>query len=1783
MAKITVVPNGDGTSRYYDENRNQLTNEEAVAAASEPTPGIMSYLGGIASGVKNTVETGVQNVAANAPDFDPDKANADTLFGSYNAYSKVNPDQAAQMQKVADAFGLDPVSMVNTTQETQRAAQEAYQNQQAAPSSDFGTLLKQNPTTANYLSDAANMQKSHDDIPALQWIENIGKTMSNSYQLSGLEQQLGEFGQKLKGDARSVNDLTDDEREKMNDLLSRITAIRKESEVSPWSVAGVAGAISGMAPQAAEALQYIPAGMAAGVATGATTGAAVGPEGAAAGAAAGGVTGAALGFQTGFAKTFADKVSGMQYLTEQLKGVSQEKAAVGSDISGALTMALSLPVVSSWMKIPQIADKSGLLKNLGVTTVENSFIGAAMTAAELSGSKYAEDKMTSWSPEDLSNVAEGGIDMIPVSLALSTPGFAWAGLHQLGEVADSAKTTQRSPEATASLINNAVAGTPIDVVNIPAEAIANYVRDRALENPKEPKDILQTMGVSTDDLSTALATGDSVPVKLGDFEVLPKEVRDEFLPDAKVGEGPSAREMQALYEEASKARADEENAAPEEVLTPEEKTTQKTPQREEEANTGDLARDTGISDLDSYKQAVDEAKKDAPPEESPELTKEQADFLREKGDELKETVANEPLYQAEKMFDFNLQLFSAKDVKDLADKYRAGKLDVKQEAYFDSVAEKHGFSSGDELADAIQRNRLEDAEVTARLDAASRVFKNANGLDEVSKAAQAKATPELLRQSAMESAALKSAAAKQRIVQRAQKGYLSPQGQRGMQNFMAAQGKDALKYAVKSAREVAADRTRAGLEKQQEKFAKRVQELKDRYTGKMETMGEKNEQKLGYLQQKLDDVTSRLKEQTQISKDMQKIANTAMKDSADKRLARNGELRATEAKTYAKTAVASMPVSKATDYKAFLSLADKAKKAAETFYRKGDYDNATSWKDKEVTCRAMAVEAVSAYKQFTQHTRYLKSVQRIDPKTFGNQENFVQAANLLDRFGYSRADYKPTIKTENLSDWAARMQKETGTVLIDDWLYNESLRQALPDLTLNQVKSISDALKNIKTVSRQQTGLLQADARQTFVEARDSMIETLNERPEKFKPSSNRKSIANRFHNLVGELKTFDTLIGKLQGWKDDAALSDFWLSPRDKMADLESLDIRKLTDQYKKIWEPYTKRERYDMTNKKISIPELGLSTTRDKLLGVALNMGNKYNLDMVSKSKPLDLSEAKVWDEPTIRTVLQKYLSEKDWNAVQATWDMLDGMWPAIADHHRELTGFAPERVDAEPFRVTLADGSAKEIRGGYYPLKPDTRLSLMNAMDADADTALYMGSSPLFVSTKKGFLNARKGGNYAVSLDLNLMLTHMLDVTHDLHFRGLVSDYVRMSKSPEFQAAVFAHGGDAALQGFRGYIQTLAGNAYRDVGKSAFESALLWMRRNASNAAITFRLGVITQNISNALLYANAVKDFGQADAMGGLLRYGVFDLWPRTLLNWHGENKFKQDIYNRSAFMKDWDQRPEYTLWESSRDVFTLGPTSAMGKVAEFSQSLMHFSDELTALPMWKQAYSNVLKKGQTEEEAVHYADNLIRRVNGSGRAYDQSAFVRGDKTSQKIINSFMGFMNTELNRWMRESGIASQSIVNLPRFAAFVGSRLLLFTFMSNITAGHLPGDKDDPMKWYLANAASYPFQLVPIAKDIAPTIISSLSGVQTYGYRPPITFSGLQSLSDLGTSIEGYKKNTGKTTGANVAEKATKAAAYLSGYPDQLNAWFWNAYDYSQNGMRLQLGDIFSRRARAKR
>ncbi|MCP4372961.1 MAG: hypothetical protein GY797_33370 [Deltaproteobacteria bacterium] len=876
-----------------------------------------------------------------------------------------------------------------------------------------------------------------------------------------------------------------------------------------------------------------------------------------------------------------------------------------------------------------------------------------------------------------------------------------------------------------------------------------------------------------------------------------------------------------------------------------------------------------------------------------------------------------------------------------------------------------------------------------------------------------------------------------------------------------------------------------------------------------------------------------------------------------------------------------------------------AVKALKAIKRK-DYASAADFKQRQMINHALALGVIKLQKKKANIDKQINKIARKKQDKFADQNAYEQVKFILNRFGLSyEVNEAPAISlSEYLKELTTAymgLDDESTPLDVVDWLLDDSKEGEIADLTINQYQELLNSVKNIIHVSNSVNKFYRMAGQRNIIETIDSLaaVATKNIKPRK-RPRAIRtkfEHIKNNIEDYLFSLEQIDTVLGRLDGWEDFGPWQNAISEPVKEAANAES-DMRfAAKDKLKEIWSVYSKNELNDLFKKKLTVPQFGVDkenpVTKQQLIAMALNLGNETNKDRLFDTPPVGFYPEFEWSrdnriesEAVITSILEEHLTEKDWSTVQNLWDMINGYWPEISKLHREITGFEPVKVEATPFEITQQNGKRKAFKGGYYPLVGDPRYNEQIAVRELTGQPLYEEINPAHKAmTKTGHTKTRTNAKYAISLNLDIINRHLNDVIHDLAFRPLIYDLRRIASNRGFVDTVKKHTGDSGYRYIKQWIGAVAaGGNTEKFATDQLSRAVRWANNRQTYVIILGRISILTQNFANVLLAPNRVKGFGYSDTIKGYFGRGLFNYWPKTLFNWKGAAEMRDFIWQRSTFMRDRRENPEYTL----KDFQGVNVTDK-AKVADFMIGLIAGTDDMTNVPLWIEAYTKKLDETSNEQEAVKYADLLVYRIVGSGRKYDMAKIIRGTDM-EKVFTKFYSFWNVEHNNWVRElAKQGKEPIANTPRFLGFVASRAI-FIYYSALLANQLPGE-DEPddkkaaeiLKQYL----TYPMSFFPFGREVGTIAIDSVLGLPTFGYRPSPAAS---LVTDIGRSVGKIAKAArGEGQVQDVMESITKMSSFGFKIPYQVDTWFWNAYDYIVNGMEPTFSDFYRRRPKRKR
>jgi len=913
-----------------------------------------------------------------------------------------------------------------------------------------------------------------------------------------------------------------------------------------------------------------------------------------------------------------------------------------------------------------------------------------------------------------------------------------------------------------------------------------------------------------------------------------------------------------------------------------------------------------------------------------------------------------------------------------------------------------------------------------------------------------------------------------------------------------------------------------------------------------------------------------------------------------------------QAKNAAKADLAQMNVKDATRTNKFITAERKAAVKSAQLLAKKDFDGALVQKNMQAYWHAMAAESMKVKKRKAQYDKFLKAQRKAKPEAWLNDLHFGAVSRLFVRMGIAREIHQQAAQNseiQSLAAYAELMEQQFDCVDIAEWLFDENFDISDTNaLTLEQYEDVVNAVKNIKAIVKAQKGVNMFSQKESFADLKTKMLGLLAELPTRFTPNPNKPTRANTMERWQAAMESTDTLFEML----DDSTYGFFsktWGNAIKHASDREFDCLEKYNkadaDALKK-WLPDKAAEA--AANEEIYYEDLGASVTKHVLVKMLINLGNADNAQRLCETVPVGFEKSKLWIVPDESQALNRkeanaqrkeaaemtrknlvdffsrVLTPADVEYAQRKIDAAEMFWGEKNEMEKRVKGFGLKKVEATPVMLEIG-GKQVVMKGGYFPLMRNGETGSHAAAAEVADDDPLQGKRIRTYHTNTSATKARTKARYPVNLFPGAETQWIYESIHDLCWREVMNDFRRVINDQELFATLKSKMGVARMNNFKELLEVSAdpqNSKSFSEGERALGEAASWLRQRTSHAIIICNLKVVAQNYANAFLYGNAVDGYTMADNIRALGRY---------MLKYHtpGSHKEMVDfVKSKSSFMRERSELPDITV----RDIVGENKEFAWEKVSrEIGIQAMAFTDNATAMPNWLEAYNKKLNEGATEQEAIDFADAIVRRVLGSSRITDVASMQRGGPL-MKLITMFQSFFNARWNEFLRTERVVAKEWTKGEKQKAFVTafsyvvSKWLGQTMLAMALALQNPFGVDDKDEWpeLIKELKSYSFSMMGPVGQAGSYVIGKAFGMHEFDYRMSAVESTLEKIGRAASKV-----GSDKATTQDKVEGITDAAGLLIGVPAQFNRIFWNLFDAAVNDMDLQWGDVLRRRPKKDR
>lgn len=600
----------------------------------------------------------------------------------------------------------------------------------------------------------------------------------------------------------------------------------------------------------------------------------------------------------------------------------------------------------------------------------------------------------------------------------------------------------------------------------------------------------------------------------------------------------------------------------------------------------------------------------------------------------------------------------------------------------------------------------------------------------------------------------------------------------------------------------------------------------------------------------------------------------------------------------------------------------------------------------------------------------------------------------------------------------------------------------------------------------------------------------------------------------------------------------------------------------FSKIYNMYSLEEWQSMRSDRVFTIGLTTNFTREQLICMALNWGNKEGrkrvLSTINKSAK---NEADVIDEYTMQSVLESSLTEKDWNFIEAVWTQLDSYWAERNKVQENLYGQGLGKVQALPFNI-----NGRQIKGGYYPIVYDPKLSI-RASDLAADDIVKQalsGSSTFGVGmgSTKSRVSEVKGQQLALRLDV--WPQAVTEAIHHIAMREAATDVYKLITHPAVQQAVQQKYGMETYNMIRQWS--------KDVWKTDVQKAdiinrtLEQMRKNSAFAVMAMRTGTALLNVLNVFPMMHQIGRMNTLKAITsfGLGFYKGTDTYARN----------RQFVFDKSPMMRDRmntidrDMQQDMKL-EVGQDTSLIREraTHAKEKFNRFGYWFITETDLMFSMALWKHGYDESMRKQieagmtdvkQMEQNAISDADTNVRAVFGSGQVKDQVAMQRKN-TLVGQLTPFYSYSSTVLNALIK----AGYRVKDHGDYMALINATLywvVLQTLAETVYRSAVAGELDDPDKMLRRLGIT----TVRNVDQGLPVVRDALEGVMNHfllgsdSNNSPLAITAIDELVKAAQAAGNEKKDF-----TDVGRSLSRVGNRTWKFSDTLSDGFWNLVRFS--------------------
>ncbi|ESX70658.1 hypothetical protein X759_21720 [Mesorhizobium sp. LSHC420B00] len=708
---------------------------------------------------------------------------------------------------------------------------------------------------------------------------------------------------------------------------------------------------------------------------------------------------------------------------------------------------------------------------------------------------------------------------------------------------------------------------------------------------------------------------------------------------------------------------------------------------------------------------------------------------------------------------------------------------------------------------------------------------------------------------------------------------------------------------------------------------------------------------------------------------------------------------------------------------------------------------------------------------------------------------------ILERYDFRKLSGAAEGRRGALNAFVAAMTAagRENELAIPEAVLSDAARRPYKTLPVEEMRGVVDSLKNLEHMATRWNKLIDAQKQRELEAVVTDVVAAFDANMPKRPPGrvgTKGEALRHSVRQFFDLVLNAGTILREIDGFKDLGAAYRNIKTPIDEAMDRLTVRKLKAAGDLESLYAVYDKADRRRMAVRD-HIPELGYALSKWERIAVALNLGNAGNRARLTDPKVRgSLTEAQI--AAVIAT-----LDAKDAAFVQSVWDYVGSFRDDIAARERRATGVEPEWVEATPVEI-----AGKTLKGGYYPLKYDPRLSSL-ARDDEANNIAQALQAGRFgkAQTRQGHLKERvRSSGRDVELDMSVLHRHVNQVIYDLELSEPVANSWRILQNGEIRSAFMEAGKQADFDALEIWLKDVAEGELKSadlVGRAART-----LKSNFTAAKLAFNISTVAMQVTGL---SQSMVVVGKKDMAVGIMQAAknpvsmARDIAAKSPFMASRQTTFNKDIFD---FYSDPKTGPVASRWGEIKAEI-VGPMSfwLMTKVQWY----------LADVPTWLAGYRQGLRQyGNDEAKAVAHADAVVKRAQASGLFADRSAVERGSvsRTARqndvvRLFTALGSYMFAKFNvayertakakRLIGQDGFSARSAQEALSWTLDMAFLFTLEAVVGAAIRGRLPDDeddKDDEWAAFLAKQTAFSVMgTLPFIRDS----VSAMQGFEAGG------------------------------------------------------------------------------------